>query len=801
MGSNGHSTLLLDQDIRQTVSLACADLKFVDYHKVLKEAQKFVRAGGDYNFQLNGAILSARSFVELEPNYAFVAARLLLDKIYRQSGYGVSVGLHNFVGVYPVVFKEFIQRGIQAGLLDKRLGKKFDLDRLADAIEPKRDFLFKILGLQTLYDRYLLRDDNDIVFEWPQFFYMRVAMGLALNEKDPTSRAIEFYHVISQHYYSPATPTLFFSGTVRPQLSSCYLLTTDDSIEGIFRTITQNASLSKWAGGIGNDWTPIRGLGSKIKGTGGKSQGVIPFLKVVDATAVAVDQGGRRKGAVCSYLEIWHIDVEEFMELRRNTGDERRRTHDMHTALWVPDLFMKRVLEDGNWTLFSPDEVPDLHDLYGVDFEIRYVEYEQKVQEGKITNFKVMKARDLWRKSLTMLFETGHPWITWKDPINIRSPQQHCGVIHSSNLCTETHLNTSEDEIAVCNLGSLNLPKFVCDGNIDYELLDRVIKTAIRMLDNVIDINFYPLEEARRSNMRHRPIGLGVMGTHDLLLKLGLDFDSDDALQLTDELMEHISYSAIQASSDLAYERGAYKTFKGSQWSQGNLPLDTLKWLEINRGSCINVNKNYRLDWSALREKVKKYGMRNSHVLTIAPTATISMIVGTSQSIEPYYSNLYVKSSLSGEFIQVNEFLVRELQSLGLWGEKMLDALKYYAGSVQQLDIPDDLKRRFRTAFELPMKRLVDLAAIRQKWIDMGQSFNIYFSSRRGKDLDDIYTYCWKCGLKTTYYLRTLGATSVEQSTVDINAHGIQPRWMKSESPSSRIKLCRLDDPTCESCQ
>ena len=676
---------------------------------------------------------------------------------------------------------------------------------LGDALLPERDLQFSYLGLQTLYDRYFIHSD-ETRFELPQLFFMRVAMGLATREDDKNARAIEFYQLLSSFDYMSSTPTLFNSGTLRPQLSSCYLTTVPDDLHGIYGAIQDNAMLSKFAGGLGNDWTPVRALGAYIKGTNGKSQGVVPFLKVVNDTAVAVNQGGKRKGAVCAYLETWHMDIEEFLELRKNTGDDRRRTHDMNTANWVPDLFMKRVFEDGDWTLFSPNDVPDLHDLYGTAFEERYTQYEEQARTGELKLHKTLKAQALWRKMLGMIFETGHPWITFKDPCNIRSPQQHCGVVHSSNLCTEITLNTSKDEIAVCNLGSVNLPQHIENGELNIDKLRKTVTTAIRMLDNVIDINYYSVETSENSNMKHRPIGLGLMGFQDALYKTDISYASEQAVEFADKSMEAISYFAINASTDLAAERGAYSSYEGSLWSQGIFPIDSLNMLVEQRGAdYISVNQDSSMDWDALRGKVAQQGMRNSNVMAIAPTATIANITGVSQSIEPTYQNLYVKSNLSGEFTVVNPYLVRDLKERGLWDKVMVNDLKYFDGSVQAVDrIPADLKAKYATAFEVEPRWLVDAASRRQKWIDQAQSLNLYINNASGKKLDVTYRMAWYSGLKTTYYLRSLAATGTEKSTVNtgqLNAVSQQAAEAAPVQPAPVPKACSLDDPDCEACQ
>jgi len=753
-------------------------------------------------------VLAARSRIEQDPGYDRVASRLILDIIYRES-LGKSAREDNLVQLYRSQFQSYVAAGIGAGRLDKSLAG-FDLETLSAAIVPQRDELFPYHGLQTIYDRYLLHIDGRR-FEAPQFFWMRVAMGLSLNEGDQKNqRAIEFYNVLSLFRFTSATPTLFNSGTLHPQLSSCYLSTVPDDLDGIFKCITDNAKLSKWAGGLGNDWTPIRATNSHIKGTNGQSQGVIPFLKVVSDTAVAVNQGGKRKGAVCSYLETWHLDIEEFLDLRKNTGDDRRRTHDMHTANWIPDLFMKRMQANQEWTLFSPDEVPDLHDLVGKAFEDRYRHYESEADAGRIKLFRRIPAEQLWRKMLTRVFETGHPWITFKDPSNIRSPQDHCGVVHSSNLCTEILLNTSRDETAVCNLGSINMLNHVREGKLDVELLESTVRTAVRMLDNVIDINYYPTPEARNSNQRHRPVGLGLMGFQDALAHCGISYASEQAVEFADRSMEAISYFAILASSDLARERGTYLSYKGSKWDRGLLPLDTIGLLEQERGEPVLMDQSSTMDWQIVRDAVAQHGMRNSNVMAIAPTATISTIVGVTQSIEPTYKHLFAKSNLSGDFVHLNIHLVNELKERGLWNADMLEKFKYYDGSLGDIpDLPQDIKERYATSFEIEPKWLIECASRRQKWIDMGQSLNLYMGNPNGRKLDEMYRLAWQSGLKTTYYLRTLSATQVEKSTVDINKFGLQPRWMKNHSASRDVEIhrdpapksCSITDPDCEACQ
>jgi ribonucleoside-diphosphate reductase alpha chain len=753
-------------------------------------------------------IMSARARVEIDPAYSIVTSRFLLDKLYRET-MEISALDPQLETTYRSYFPKYIKMGISVDRLSKEL-LDFDLEKLASALVLERDDLFQYLGLQTLYDRYFIHN-NGRRLESPQIFWMRVAMGLALREEKKNERAIEFYHILSQLLYTPGTPTLFNSGTPHSQLSSCYLSTVEDDLVHIFKVISDDAQLSKWAGGLGNDWTSVRATGSLIKGTNGKSQGVIPFLKVANDTAVAVNQGGKRQGALCSYLETWHLDIEDFLELRKNTGDERRRTHDMNTANWIPDLFMKRVLENGYWTLFTPSETPDLHDLYGSAFEKRYLEYEAMTEKGEIRLFKKIDATTLWRKMLSMLFETGHPWITFKDPSNIRSPQDHKGVVHCSNLCTEILLNTSKEEVAVCNIGSINLLRHLKDAKLDEEKLKTTIRTAIRMLDNVIDINFYAVKEAEAANTAHRAIGLGIMGLQDILYTMKVSFASHEAVELSDKIMELVSYYAILSSSELAKERGTYSSYKGSKWDRGLLPIDTIDLLEKERGMAVNMDRNMRLDWEPVRDAVKKYGMRNCNTMAIAPTATIANIVGVFPSIEPPYKNLYVKSNLSGEFTVPNGYLIEELKALGLWDEEMLDDLKYYDGSLKEIDrIPDAIKQRYVTAFEIDPEWVLESGSRRQKWIDMGQSLNLFLAEPSGKKLHEMYVRAWNLGLKTTYYLRSLGATQVEKSTTDINKRGLQPRWMKNASASSNIqvvrepakpKACSLQNPECESCQ
>lgn len=753
-------------------------------------------------------IMAARAKIEIEPAYSKVASRLLLDVLYRET-MEISASDSSLESTHRQYFKKYIKNAITLHRVHPSL-LEFDLDKLSKAMQLQRDDQFCYLGLQTLYDRYFIHS-NQRRLETPQIFWMRVAMGLSLNEGDKKNeRAIEFYDVLSKFLFVSSTPTLFNSGTMTSQLSSCYLSTVMDDLGHIFKVISDDAQLSKWAGGIGNDWSNVRATGSQIKGTNGKSQGVIPFLKVANDTAVAVNQGGKRKGAMCAYLETWHLDIEDFLELRKNTGDERRRTHDMNTANWIPDLFMKRVAAGGVWTLFSPNDVPDLHDLYGSAFETRYAEYEKMVEEGKIKLFKKIEALQLWRKMLSMLFETGHPWVTFKDPSNIRSPQDHTGVVHSSNLCTEILLNTSAHETAVCNLGSINLAEHTTEKGIDQKKLASTIRTAVRMLDNVIDINYYPTAEAKTANLRHRPIGLGLMGFQDALYIQNISYASHEAVKFADFSMELISYNAILASSDLARERGVYSTYQGSKWEKGLLPIDTISLLEKERGGNLDMDRSTALDWTPVRESIKKYGMRNSNTMAIAPTATISNITNVTQSIEPMYKHLFVKSNLSGEFTVPNEYLVKRLKKENLWDRDMLDDLKYFDGTITEIDrIPQEIKQLFVTSFEVDPEWIIECGSRRQKWIDMGQSLNLYLAEPSGKKLDQMYMHAWRKGLKTTYYLRTLAATQIEKSTTDVNKRGLQPRWMKNKSASSNIqverteekpKACNLEEG-CESCQ
>ena len=791
--------------IRTIVAEACADLSDVSEAAIIDEALRNLYDGVSVSEVSTSLVITARTMIENDPNYSYVAARLLLDDLRAEAlsfmGIANAATQQDMTAHYPNALKAFISRGITLELVAPNLAE-FDLERLGAALLPERDLQFGYLGLQTLYDRYFIHS-NETRIELPQIFFMRVAMGLSTREDDKNARAIEFYELLSSFDYMSSTPTLFNSGTLRPQLSSCYLTTVPDDLFGIYGAIQDNAMLSKFAGGLGNDWTPVRALGAYIKGTNGKSQGIVPFLKVVNDTAVAVNQGGKRKGAVCAYLETWHMDIEEFLELRKNTGDDRRRTHDMNTANWIPDLFMKRVFEDGQWTLFSPNDTPDLHDLYGKAFEERYAQYEVMAAKGDIKLHKTLKAQALWRKMLGMIFETGHPWVTFKDPCNLRSPQQHCGVVHSSNLCTEITLNTSKDEIAVCNLGSVNLPQHIENGVLNLDKLRRTVRTAIRMLDNVIDINYYSVPQAEQSNMRHRPIGMGIMGFQDALYELDIAYGSEGAVTFADRSMEAVSYYAIEASSELAAERGVYSSYQGSLWSQGIFPYDSIDLLIASRGEqYIDVNRDITLDWDNLKQKVAAAGMRNSNVMAIAPTATIANITGVSQSIEPTYQNLYVKSNLSGEFTVVNPYLVRDLKARGLWDKVMVNDLKYYDGSLQPIDrVPADLKAKYATAFEIEPRWLVDSASRRQKWIDQAQSLNLYINNASGKKLDVTYRMAWFSGLKTTYYLRSLAATGTEKSTVEIGRLNAVSSAEAAPQPAPVPKACSLDDPDCEACQ
>ena len=792
---NGDKKALDFDAIADLVHATCHHYPSTKPEIILNEMERNIFDGVQENDLHHALVMSARILIEREPEYTYVSAQLLINSIYKEAlkyyDFNKKSHLDKMEKTYAQLFKHYIKKGIALDMLNPALAE-FDLVKLSKVLDGSRDKLFTYLGLQTLYDRYFLHD-NGVRYELPQLFFMRVAMGLALGEKENREQhAIDFYHLLSQLDYMASTPTLFNAGTQHPQLSSCFLTTIPDDLEGIYNSIRDNAMLSKFAGGIGNDWTPVRAMGSKIKGTNGKSLGVVPFMNVADATAVAVNQGGKRKGAVVGYLSTWHMDIEEFLELRKNTGDDRRRTHDMNTANWIPDLFLMRVFEDQEWTLFSPDEVPGLHDAYGNDFKKKYEYYEAQAKEGHIQS-RTLRAVSLWRKMLGMLFETGHPWVTFKDPCNLRSPQQHVGVVHSSNLCTEITLNTSAEEVAVCNLGSINLVNHVTKDGLDIEKIKKTVKTAVRMLDNVIDINHYTIPQARHSNMKHRPVGLGIMGFQDALYVQHIPYSSNKAVEFADRSMEMIAYHAIEASSILAEERGSYETLDGSLWSKGILPIDSIELLQATRGKYLEQDRSQTLDWDTLRKQVKKNGMRNSNVMAIAPTATISNICGVSQSIEPTYQNLFVKSNMSGEFTVVNQYLVDDLRSRDLWDDAMLNDLKYYDGSIQRINrIPSELKALYATAFEVEPKWLVESASRRQKWLDQAQSLNLYMAEPSGSKLDILYRMAWILGLKTTYYLRSMGATNAEKSTVQdqsLNAVSMAP------------KACAIDDPDCEACQ
>jgi ribonucleoside-diphosphate reductase alpha chain len=816
---DGGQRVALDLDqLKSLIESACAGLGAdIRPEPIVAETMRNLYDGVPMDEVYKASILASRTLIEKDPDYTYATARLLLHTIFKEV-LARDIAPADMKDAYADYFPGFIKKGVDNELLDEKL-LQFDLKRLGAALKTERDLKFDYLGLQTLYDRYFLHVRKTRI-ELPQAFFMRVAMGLALNEIDREARAIEFYEVLSSFDFMSSTPTLFNSGTLRSQLSSCYLTTVPDDLDGIYESIKENALLSKFAGGLGNDWTRVRALGSHIKGTNGESQGVVPFLKVVNDTAVAVNQGGKRKGAVCTYLETWHLDMEEFLELRKNTGDDRRRTHDMNTANWIPDLFMRRVMEKGEWTLFSPSNVPDLHDKFGADFEKAYVAYEEKAKRGEIKPSKTVQAADMWRKMLTMLFETGHPWITFKDACNVRSPQQHAGVVHSSNLCTEITLNTSDTETAVCNLGSVNLLQHLKDGQMDQEKLKKTITTAMRMLDNVIDINYYAVKKARDSNMRHRPVGLGVMGFQDALYELRIPYSSEQAVEFADRSMEAVCYHAYWASTELARERGKYSSYKGSLWDKGILPLDTLDLLSQARGGYVEVDRSATLDWDALRQKIARDGMRNSNCVAIAPTATISNIIGVDASIEPCFGNLSVKSNLSGEFTVINHYLVRDLKRLGLWDDVMVMDLKHFDGSLRPIDrVPQEIKALYATAFEVETTWLVEAAARRQKWIDQAQSLNIYMAGVSGKKLDDTYKLAWVRGLKTTYYLRTISATQTEKSTVTsgrlnavssggssggvsaLDAAAAAAQAQMNATPATDIKFCAIDDPTCEACQ
>ena len=818
---DGRTVLFNPQKIRQTISKACEGYSTTTSPDlIIKELTRNIFDGASTSDIERALILSATAFIERDPDYSKLSAKLFLQRLYKEA-MEVSVNEDTIDAEYRRTFIDGIKFGTENNYLDKRL-LEFDLEKLSNSLSLEKDDLFQFIGIQTLYERYFLKD-NERRFELPQAFWMRIAMGMAMNEKDKEARALEFYNTLSSMKFVSSTPTLFHSGTPHPQLSSCYLTTISDDLSHIFKCVGDNAQLSKWSGGLGNDWTNIRATGSRINSTNVDSQGVIPFLKIANDVTVAINRSGKRRGATCAYLETWHLDIEDFLDLRRNTGDDRRRTHDMNTANWIPDLFMKRVVEEKEWTLFSPEEVPNLHESYGSKFEEVYTNYENQIESGKIKKFKKIQAPDLWKKMLTRIFETGHPWITFKDPCNIRSPQDHVGVVHSSNLCTEITLNTSPEETAVCNLGSINLEKHITlDGKLDRELLQKTVKTAIRMLDNVIDLNFYPTIEARNSNLKHRPIGLGIMGLQDVFFKLNLPFESPKALNFSDQLLEFISYNAILTSSELAKERGSYESFNGSKWDRGIFPLDTLSLLEKERKANIEINKITSLKWEEVRAKVKKYGMRNSNTMAIAPTATISNIAGCFPCIEPIYKNIYVKSNISGEFTVVNSYLVSDLKKLNLWSKDMLDKIKYSDGNLDKIDeIPEQLKNKYKEAFSIDPFMLLKHSAVRGKWIDQSQSTNIFMQGGSGKLLSEIYITAWKLGLKTTYYLRTLAASQIEKSTLDAGQFGytqkrehkklevdndegfLQNEKAGDDRPATEVtSSCSIiTDPDCEACQ
>ncbi|MSU74959.1 MAG: ribonucleoside-diphosphate reductase subunit alpha [Candidatus Magasanikbacteria bacterium] len=812
------------EKLRKSLTFAVKGLEtVVNLEAILNQCRSELHEGISTTNIARALIMTTRAMIEQDPGYAKVAARLLLFTNYKDT-IGGTLDYANLEQSYRAAFIRNIRRGVEIERLDPRL-LAFDLDELSRSLVIERDDLFVYLGLQTLYDRYFVNDhDTKQTLETPQMFWMRIAMGSAIQERqNKTEWTIKFYDIMSKLLYTPSTPTLFHAGTPKPQLSSCYLNTVSDSLDNIFKTYGDNAQLSKWSGGIGTDWTNLRGTGAFIKGTGVESQGVIPFLKIANDVTVAINRSGRRRGAACVYLETWHYDVERFLELRKNTGDERLRTHDMDTANWIPDLFMKRIKEDGDWTLFSPDETPNLHHIYGQRFETQYARYEKMADEGKIVLFKRLKARDLWKKMLAMLFETGHPWITFKDPANVRSPQDHIGVVHNSNLCTEITLNTSDNETAVCNLGSLNFAKFVTNGQFDTALVKEVTDIAMRMLDNVIDINYYPTDDARRSNLRHRPVGLGIRGFQDALYLLGINFDSDECVKFSDYSMEVVSYHTILASTELARERGAYETFRGSKWDRGILPVDTIELLEKERGIVIPVDRSTTLNWDVVRGAIKQYGMRNSNCMAVAPTATTANIVGCIPTVEPIYKNIYVKSNQAGDFVIINSYLVEDLKKLGLWDFEMLGKIKYNDGKISAInEIPAAIRAKYKEVFEIDSRWIIKSAAYRGKWIDQSQSINIFFSGTSGKELSDIYMYAWELGLKTTYYLRSLAASQVEKSTVNTSEYGsTHTRGMQNNkdetvamstpetimaatfvSPqTSTPKACAINDPSCESCQ
>ncbi len=794
------------KQIEKAIENACVGFeKCVDVPEIVAAAKLNIYDGITTS-EINKAIVMAlKTRVERDPAFAFITARFLFNDLYKEV-IGVDEYSKHFVSLHEKGFADSIAKGIADKRLDTNMAD-FDLPKLAKALKPERDHLFEFMGAQILYDRYFLRDHEQKFLETPQYFWMRIAMGQALVEEDKNEKAIEFYETISQMLYVPSTPTLLHSGTAHAQMSSCFLTYTEDDLHHIFHSIGNNAQLAKWSGGVANDWTAIRGTNALVKSINTGSQGVIPFLKIVDATTASINRSGKRRGATCVYLETWHIDIEEFLDLRKNTGDERRRTHDTNTSNWIPDLFMKRVAEDGDWTLFSPEETPDLHEIYGKKFETAYVQYEKMADEGKIRLFKRMKAQELWRKMIMMIFETGHPWMTWKDPMNIRSPQDHVGVIHSSNLCTEIALNTSKDEVAVCNIGSLNLVRHFNNGALDRELMAKTIKVAMRMLDNVIDLNFYPIPEAEYSNKKHRPVGLGIMGLQDLFFDLNINFDSEKAVEYSDELMEFVSWHAIYNSALLAKEKGAYETFKGSKWNRNIFPVDTIKILEDERGIPTGIAPTGKMDWAPVRQAVKEFGMRNSNTMAIAPTATIANISGCLPSIEPIYKNMYVKSNFSGEFTVVNSYLVEDLKTLNLWNSDVLEKIKHFDGKLDEIDeLPNWVKAKYKETFQIEPHWVIAHAAHRGKWIDQSQSINLFMSTQSGRAISDTYMEAWTAGLKTTYYLRTLAASSVEKSTIDINKFkDTKPANADAAAIAQTIvmkpKVTVFKDESCESCQ
>ncbi|MFQ3671385.1 MAG: ribonucleoside-diphosphate reductase subunit alpha, partial [Verrucomicrobiia bacterium] len=803
-------------DIRARISFAKIGL-----HLTLTETELISRLLRSASMSLSAeeqrdtVILNAKNLLDVDADSRFFAGRILLTYIYEETlDWRIADGINGLKEAHKRAFQAYIPEGIALNRLDPRLGE-FNLPELAEALDPFADLRFDFLGIQTLYDRYLIHKQVDQVkggkkrLEAPQIFWMRVAMGLALKEKNKDERAIEFYNIYKLKRACSSTPTLFNSGTIRSQLSSCYLLYCGDSIEEITETWRRFSMLSKWAGGLGCSWTAVRGTGAHIHGTNGESSGVIPFLKVSNDIAIAVNQGGKRPGALCSYLELWHADVEDFLDLRKETGDERRRTHNMNTAHWIPDLFMKRLKmisegqlpKDATWTLFRTNDVPDLPELYGKAFEERYLAYERMVEEGRLFGRKV-RVLALWKKMIEMIFETGHPWMTWKDPANVRNPQDHAGVIHNSNLCTEIELNTSSDEVAVCNLASVNLPEHLReDGTLDHEKLRGTVTTLMRMLDNVIDINYYPVEAAEKSNLRHRPVGLGVMGLQDVLYAKGIPFDTPEAVELNDEIMEAIAFYAYSASADLAKERGTYPSYAGSKWDRGLMPLDTLELLEQERGVPVQVDRKRRMDWDGLRAKIKEQGMRNSNCLAIAPTATISNIMGTTPCIEPTYKHIHTKSNLSGDFVRTNDHLVKALLDLGLWDEEMLGDLKYFDGSIQAIDrIPERIRRLYKTAFEIEPTWILQAAAVRQKWIDQSQSTNLFLGENDARAASFMYREAWERGLKTTYYLRTFNKSNIDSATRDRKKTGTTTAFTEAEKQACSIEAMRSGG-TCEACQ